>query len=217
MVRTAHQIGMRQPGGGGDRHISQILLTTLTMNKRSSLRRLLLPFFVLLFFVLSFSHCTKKTTEIIYRDTTLNVTKDTTIVLDSSNQQTYILFLVPGNNTFSTSPVFAGELPFFDKTRYPGADSIIFYISGFNYNNSGPAGSFSAELYDATDNQVVPGSQVTVSDVAPNAGDVPVVFHASANVLAALPAKPIELQILVSSSASDNSADAGEAFLLIYK
>jgi hypothetical protein len=93
-VRTAHQIGIRQPGGGGGRYICQILSNALTMKKRSSLPRLLLSFFVLLFFVLSFSHCTKKTTEIIYRDTTLDVTKDTTIVLDSSNQQTYILFSV---------------------------------------------------------------------------------------------------------------------------
>jgi hypothetical protein len=186
------------------------------MKMSSSLPRLLLSAFVLLFFVLSFSHCTKKTTEIIYRDTTLNVTKDTTIVLDSSDHQTYILFLNTGINTTSTTLVPAGELPFFDKSSYQGADSIIFYMSGYNYNNAGPAGSFTVELYDSTDNQVIAGSELTISDPAPtiyqNAA-----YHVSGNILAALPAKPINLQILVASSSTSNYLDAGTAFLLIYK
>lgn len=187
------------------------------MKKRSPLAKLLLSAFVLLFFALSFSHCTKKTTEIIYRDTTVNVTKDTTIVLDSSDHQTYISFLLAGINTTATTPTFAGALPFFDKTRYPGADSILFCLSGYNYNNSGPAGSLTAELYDSTDNQVIAGSQVTISDPAPTTTYQHTIFYASGNVLAALPAKPINLQILVSSSASDNNAVTTTAFLLIYK
>ena len=171
---------------------------------------------VLLFFVVFFSHCTKKTTEIIYRDTTVN--KDTTIVLDSSNGQTYVLFLDAGINTTSTTPVPGGDLPFFDKTRYPEADSIIFYISGYNYNFSGPAGTFTAELYDSTDNQVIAGSQVTISEVAQTGSlTYTPIFHASGNVLAALPAKPVYLQILVSSSASDNNLYSGTGFLVIYK
>jgi hypothetical protein len=185
------------------------------MKKRSPLAGLL-GAAVLLFFALSFSHCTKKTTEIIYRDTTVN--KDTTIVLDSSNSQTYVLFLNPGINTTSTIPVPAGDLPFFDKTRYPATDSIIFYISGYNYNFSGPAGTFTAELYDSTDNQVIAGSQVTLSEVAQNGSlTYTPIYHASGNVLAALPAKPIYLQILVSSSSSDNNLYCGTSFLVIYK
>jgi hypothetical protein len=220
--------GLIQPGIGGLEKrrancmfmpiICLILLNAFIMKKRFPLPKLALSAIVLLFFVLSFSRCTKKTIEIIYRDTTVNVTKDTTIVLDSSDHQTYISFLTGGINTTSTTPTFAGVLPFFDKTRYPGADSIIFCLSGYNYsNNSGPAGSLIAELYDSTDDQVIAGSQVTISDPAPTTSYQHIVFHASGNVLAALPAKQINLQILVSSSASDNNAVAMDAFLLIYK
>jgi hypothetical protein len=187
------------------------------MKKRSSLAGLLLSAAVLLFFTFSFSDCTKKTTEIIYRDTTVTVNRDTTIVLDSSNHQTYVLFLNNGLNTPSTTPVPAGVLPFFDKTRYAGADSIIFYMSGYNYSISGSPGYFTAELYDSTDNQIIAGSQITISDPAPTVGDMPTVYHASANVLNALPDKAITLQVLVSSSASGVNAVSGTAFLLIYR
>ena len=186
------------------------------MKRRSPLAGLLSAA-VLLFFTLSFSRCTKKTTEIIYRDTTVTVYRDTTIVLDSSNRQTYVLFLNNGLNTPSTTPVPAGVLPFFDKTKYVGADSIIFYMSGYNYSISGSPGYFTAALFDSTDNQIIAGSQITISDPAPTSPYYPVVFHASGNVLDALPDKAITLQVLVSSSAPGVNAVSGTAFLLIYK
>jgi hypothetical protein len=157
----------------------------------------------------SFSRCTKKTTTIVYKDTTLIEYKDTTF-----DNQTYLAFFDVGVNTVSTVPVIAGELPLFNKSSYLGLDSIVFVCSGYNYNNSGPIGSFVAELYDVTDSQVIGGSAITISAAAPQTAQY-IPYYLSANILDSIPAKPINLEILVTSSSASNNAFSGEAFLLL--
>jgi hypothetical protein len=159
---------------------------------------------VLLVILFSFNRCTKKTytTIVEYRDTTFD-------------NQTYLVFLNTGVNTISTAPVISGELPLFDKGSYLGLDSIRFVCSGYNYSiNGGKSGSFVAELYDVTDSQVIGGSAITISDTAPqNAQYTP--YYLSANILDSIPSKPIDLEILVTSSADTNHAVSGQAFLLL--
>jgi hypothetical protein len=157
----------------------------------------------------SFSRCTKKTTTIVYRDTTLIEYKDTTF-----DNQTYLVFLNTGVNTFSTTPGIAGELPLFNKSSYLGLDSIVFVCSGYNYSSSGPIGSFVAELYDVTDSQVIGGSEITISASAPQTTQY-TPYYLSANIFDSIPAKPINLEILVTSSSATNNAVSGEAFLLL--
>ena len=150
-----------------------------------------------------------KSTTIVYQDTTIVEYKDT-----GFNNQIYLAFLDVGAGTTSTTPIVAGELPLFNKSSYVGLDSIIFVCSGYNYNNSGPIGSFVAELYDVTDSQVIGGSTITIS--APGSQTVQYTpYYLSANILDSIPAKPIDLEILVTSSSATNTAESGEAFLLL--
>lgn len=165
---------------------------------------------VLLVIIFSFNRCTKKTTTIVYRDTTVVEYKDTTF-----DSQTYLVFLNTGVNTISTSPVISGELPLFDRSKYSGLDSIVFVCSGYNYStNGGSSGSLVVELYDVTDSKVIGGSMVTISDTAPPTPQY-TPYYQSANILDSIPAKPIDLEILVTSSSATNHAASGEAFLLL--
>jgi hypothetical protein len=165
---------------------------------------------VLLVIIFLFNRCTKKTTTIVYRDTTVVEYRDTTF-----DNQTYLVFLNTAVNTASTTPVVSGELPMFDKASYLGLDSIRFVCSGYNYsNNNGTSGSFVAELYDVTDNQVIGGSAITISDPAPQTAQY-TPYYLSGNILDSIPAKPINLEILVTSSSASNNAVAGQAFLLL--
>jgi hypothetical protein len=165
---------------------------------------------VLVVIIFSFNRCTKKTTTIVYKDTTIVEYKDTTF-----DNQTYLVFLNTGVNTISTTPIVAGELPLFDKSSYLGLDSIVFVCSGYNYsNNNGNSGSFVAELYDVTDSQIIGGSTITISDPAPQTAQY-TPYYLSANILDSIPAKPIDLEILVTSSSATNNAVSGQAFLLL--
>jgi hypothetical protein len=165
---------------------------------------------ILLGIICSFAQCAKKTsTIIIYRDTTVVEYKDTAF-----DNQTYLDFLDVGTNTTSTIPVIAGELPLFDRSKYQGLDSILFVCSGYNYSQSGGNGSFVAELYDVTDNLVIGGSAITISSPAPTTAQY-TPYYLSANILDSIPAKPIDLEILIASSSATNNAVSGNAFLLL--
>ena len=180
--------------------------------RQSNLLNLSFGSFALLLCIFSFDRCTKKTTVTVYKDTTIVQYRDTTLA-----NQTYILFLQTGPNTISTTPVFAGELPSFDKSSYTGLDSVVFFLGGYNYSTSGgPSGSFVAQLFDKTDGKIIGGSTITINDAAPSSYQYQA-FHPSANILDSIPAKPIDLEILVTSSSSDNHAVSGEAFLLLHR
>lgn len=165
--------------------------------------------FVLLCCILPVHSCTKQTT--VYLDSTLSANRDPAI-----SQQTYLPFLFVGVNTVSTTPVYDGELPDFDKANYIGADSLVFFCSGWDYAVSGGAqGSCIVQLYDKTDNQVIGGSAITIND--PSTDAYPPVFHSSINLIDSLPDKPMDLQILVQSSDSTNHAVSSSAFMIIYQ
>jgi len=168
-----------------------------------------------------FTSCTKQNdTVIVYRDSSIIQYRDTSVNLvgdTTPNKQTYILFLNAGANTSSTTPIYSGTLPLFNKANYVGGDSIVFVCAGYNYsNNGGTPGSFVADLYDATDSVVIAGSAITISDLSPTAAS-PLVYHVSANIYSALPAKPITLLVRVASSSTTNNGVAVTPFLLVYK
>lgn len=176
---------------------------------------ILLPSFILstliaIICIFSFSHCTKKVTTTVYRDTTIIEYKDTNL-----DKQTYVNFLYVGPNTQSTTPVFGGAIIQFDRSSYVGLDSLVLFASGYDYSGSGgAAGSMTLQLYDKTDAKVIGGSTVTISDPAPSAyQNLP--FHSSANLVDSFPAKPIDLEIQVTSSSSDNHAVLSQAFLML--
>lgn len=179
-------------------------------------KTIVLPSFILsilaaIICIFSFGRCTKKVTTTIYRDTTIIEYKDSNL-----DKQTYINFLFVGPNTQSTTPVMGGEIIQFDRSAYVGLDSIVLFAAGFNYSQSGgTAGSMTLRLYDKTDAKVIGGSTVTISDLAPTTTYENLPFHTSANVVDSIPAKPIDLEVQVTSSSSDNHAVLSQAFLML--
>lgn len=168
----------------------------------------------------SFSSCTKKeiitkdTTIIQYRDTTINITNDTTI-----DNQTYVVLNMGGWEATETTPVYISETPSFNKSNYKGVDSIVFVADPCLF--IGTSGTCYMELYDATDQKVIGGSQISGSLLynSANPGNLStaIPYVSSANIADSLPAYPIDLYISIHMSEANIMGEFISAYLILYR
>jgi hypothetical protein len=183
------------------------------MKKISVLLSTLVLCFCLFSGGIPFSGCTKK--EVIYRDTTINILKDTTI-----GKQTYI-HLGGATSIQSTTPWVSYYIivPQFNMNNFANVDSVVLVANG--YATQG-AGSLLVKLYDITDSTAVGGSTVTITTpehagdpLGTIAGFYP--YLSSRNFVDSLPKKPIDLSIQISTTDNSTFGLVIDSYLILYR
>jgi hypothetical protein len=120
-----------------------------------------------------------------------------------------IFFTLSSSNSNTTTPVITRSLLKFNKTYYPGVDSIIFVAEPYV---SDPSNNCILELYNITDQQVIPGSTLTSNVLVPGT------FIQTGNIYNNLPDdKEITLGLSQRSSKEGFYSYTGSCYLFLYR